>query len=98
VPAGNVYAYENAAGETVEEMENRQGKLVLRRFYRPAPPACAYLKGIGLNTDRYWRDDGEQIFHCLSPYKDVGAVVEAAHEAKLARMVARLEPRICVKG
>jgi tRNA-splicing ligase RtcB len=31
-------------------------------------------------------------------YKDVGAVVEAAHEAKLARMVARLEPRICVKG
>jgi len=31
-------------------------------------------------------------------YKDVGAVVGAAHLAKLARMVARLEPRICVKG
>jgi hypothetical protein len=27
VPAGNVYVYENAAGETVEEMENRQGHL-----------------------------------------------------------------------
>jgi tRNA-splicing ligase RtcB len=31
-------------------------------------------------------------------YKDVGAVVEAAHAAKLARIVAHLEPRICVKG
>jgi hypothetical protein len=29
VPAGNVYSYENAAGETVEEMENRQGQLRL---------------------------------------------------------------------
>ena len=76
VPAGHVYAYENAAGETVEETENRQGKLVLRRFYRPAPPACAYLKGIGLNTDRYWRDDGEQVFHCLSPYKALGTVAD----------------------
>ena len=31
-------------------------------------------------------------------YKDVGAVVEAAHAAKMARIVAHLEPRICVKG
>jgi tRNA-splicing ligase RtcB (3'-phosphate/5'-hydroxy nucleic acid ligase) len=31
-------------------------------------------------------------------YKDVGAVVEAAHRAGLARKVARLEPLICVKG
>jgi tRNA-splicing ligase RtcB (3'-phosphate/5'-hydroxy nucleic acid ligase) len=31
-------------------------------------------------------------------YKDVTAVVEAADEAGLARMVARLEPLICVKG
>jgi hypothetical protein len=71
-PAGNVYAYENAAGETVEETENRQGKLILRRFYRPAPPACAYLRSLGLATDRYWRDDGDPIFHCLSPYQELG--------------------------
>ena len=31
-------------------------------------------------------------------YKDVSAVVEAADHAHLARMVARLEPLICVKG
>jgi tRNA-splicing ligase RtcB len=31
-------------------------------------------------------------------YKDVSAVVEAADHAHLARMVARLEPVICVKG
>jgi tRNA-splicing ligase RtcB len=31
-------------------------------------------------------------------YKDVSAVVEAAHAAKLACKVARLEPLICIKG
>lgn len=31
-------------------------------------------------------------------YKDVQAVVEAADAAGLARVVARLEPRICIKG
>jgi len=31
-------------------------------------------------------------------YKDVTAVIEAAHHAGLARKVARLEPMICVKG
>jgi len=31
-------------------------------------------------------------------YKDVGAVVEAADQANLARKVARLVPLICVKG
>ncbi|MGQ0663536.1 MAG: RtcB family protein [Pseudomonadota bacterium] len=31
-------------------------------------------------------------------YKDVRAVVEATHEAGLARQVARLEPLICIKG
>jgi tRNA-splicing ligase RtcB len=31
-------------------------------------------------------------------YKDVSAVVDAAHEAGLARKVARLEPIICIKG
>lgn len=31
-------------------------------------------------------------------YKDVGAVVDAAHRAGLARKVARLEPRVCIKG
>ena len=31
-------------------------------------------------------------------YKDVSAVVEAAHRAQLARKVARLEPLICIKG
>jgi hypothetical protein len=75
-PAGNVYAYENAAGETVEETENRQGKLINRRFYRPAPPACAYLRSLGLTTNRYWRDDNEQVFHCLSSYKELGTVAD----------------------
>jgi len=31
-------------------------------------------------------------------YKDVGAVCQAAHRAGLARIVARLEPLVCVKG
>jgi tRNA-splicing ligase RtcB len=31
-------------------------------------------------------------------YKDVGAVVEAADRAGLARRVAKLEPLVCVKG
>ena len=31
-------------------------------------------------------------------YKDVDAVVEAAHAAGLARKVARLRPLICIKG
>jgi hypothetical protein len=69
VPASNVYSYENAACEAVKdkEMENRQGKLISRRFYRPATPACAYLHSVGLGTGRYWRDDDERTFHCLSP-------------------------------
>jgi hypothetical protein len=75
-PAGHVYAYENAAGEMVEEMENRQGQLINRRFYRPALPACTYLDGVGLGTGRYWRDDGEQFFHCLSPMTELGTAAE----------------------
>jgi tRNA-splicing ligase RtcB len=31
-------------------------------------------------------------------YKDVGAVVQAAHDAGLSRKVARLEPVVCIKG
>jgi tRNA-splicing ligase RtcB len=31
-------------------------------------------------------------------YKDVGAVVDAAERAGLARKVARLRPAICIKG
>ena len=31
-------------------------------------------------------------------YKDVGAVVDAAHETGLSSKVARLEPLVCVKG
>jgi Family of unknown function (DUF6030) len=76
VPAGNIYEYENTAGETVEELENRQGKLIYRRFYRPAPPACAYLHSVGLNTGRYWRDDGDRIFNCLSPMTQLGTAAE----------------------
>jgi len=76
-PGGyKVYSYENAAGETVEETENPLGKLIGRRFYRPASPACAYLRSLGLKTDRYWRDDGDLIFHCLSPYKEVGTIAD----------------------
>ena len=31
-------------------------------------------------------------------YKDVSAVVDAAHAAGLARKVARVEPLVCIKG
>jgi tRNA-splicing ligase RtcB len=31
-------------------------------------------------------------------YKDVGAVVDAAQEAGLARKVAKLKPFVCIKG
>jgi hypothetical protein len=76
-PGGyKVYSYENAAGETVEETENPRGKLIGRRFYRPAPPACASLHGVGLSTGRYWRDDDEQVFHCLSPMTELGTAAQ----------------------
>jgi hypothetical protein len=76
-PAATFYAYENAAGETVEEMENLQGKIINRRFYRPAPPACAYVRSVDLETERYWRDEGgEPCFHCLSPMKELGTVAD----------------------
>jgi hypothetical protein len=76
-PGGyKVYSYENTAGETVEEWENRPGKLIGRRFYRPAPPACASLRSLGLNTDRYWRDDGDSVFRCISPVKELGTVAD----------------------
>ncbi len=31
-------------------------------------------------------------------YKDVSDVVKAPHEAKLSKMVAKLEPLVCIKG
>jgi tRNA-splicing ligase RtcB len=31
-------------------------------------------------------------------YKDVGAVVDAAEQAGLARKVARVRPLVCIKG
>jgi len=51
-------------------------------------------KGILIRSPSY-RGVGEE-----SPgaYKDVTAVVDAAHEAGLSRKVAKLEPMICVKG
>lgn len=33
-----------------------------------------------------------------SAYEDIGAVTEAAYKAWLARKVARLVPRVCIKG
>jgi hypothetical protein len=76
VPAGNIYSYENAAGEAVEEIETRQGKLINRRFYRPTPPACAYVRSVGLETQCYWRDKGEPLFTCLSPLTQLGSVAD----------------------
>ena len=76
VPAGHVDSYKNAAGETVEETENPLGKLIVRQFYRPVPPACAYLHSLDLKTDRYWRQDPDPVFHCLSPYKELGTAAD----------------------
>lgn len=42
-----------------------------------------------------WRGVAEE---APGAYKDVSEVVDAAHEAGLARRVVRLEPMICVKG
>jgi tRNA-splicing ligase RtcB len=42
-----------------------------------------------------WRGVAEE---APGAYKDVGAVVDAADDAGLARKVARLEPVVCVKG
>jgi tRNA-splicing ligase RtcB len=42
-----------------------------------------------------WRGVAEE---APGAYKDVGAVVDAADHAGLARKVARLEPLMCVKG
>jgi chaperonin GroEL (HSP60 family) len=42
--------------------------------------------------------DGGVAEEAPGAYKDIDAVVEAAHRAGLARKVARLEPVICIKG
>ena len=42
-----------------------------------------------------WRGVAEE---APGAYKDVTAVVDVAHEARLARKVAKLEPIICIKG
>ncbi len=42
-----------------------------------------------------WRGVAEE---APGAYKDVSAVVEAAHQAGLAHKVARLEPLVCIKG
>jgi tRNA-splicing ligase RtcB len=42
-----------------------------------------------------WRGVAEE---APGAYKDVGAVVDAAQAAGLARKVARLAPLVCVKG
>ncbi len=59
-------------------------------------------------TDTLWRIEphGAMRLHGLcgvaeeapGAYKDVGAVVDAAQAAGLAKKVARLEPLICIKG
>ncbi len=48
-----------------------------------------------LVRSRSWKGVAEE---APGAYKDVGAVVDAADAAGLARKVARLEPMICVKG
>jgi tRNA-splicing ligase RtcB len=54
------------------------------------------LAGRGiLIRSRSMRGVAEEAPHA---YKDVGAVVQAAHDAGLSRKVARLEPLVCVKG
>ena len=52
------------------------------------------LRGI-LIRSRSFRGVAEE---APGAYKDVGAVVEAAHQANLSRKVAKLKPLICVKG
>jgi len=54
------------------------------------------LAGLGiLIRTRSYRGVAEE---APGAYKDVSAVVEATHAAKLARKVAKLAPLICVKG
>ncbi len=42
-----------------------------------------------------WRGVAEE---APGAYKDVSAVIEAAHDAGISRKVARLEPLVCIKG
>ena len=42
-----------------------------------------------------WRGVAEE---APGAYKDVGAVVQAAHDAGISKTVARLEPLVCIKG
>jgi tRNA-splicing ligase RtcB len=48
-----------------------------------------------LIRSRSWRGVAEE---APGAYKDVSEVVEATHQAKLAKKVARLVPVACVKG
>ena len=41
---------------------------------------------------------GSIALHAPGAYQDIAAVVEAAHQAGLARKVAMLAPVICIKG
>jgi RNA-splicing ligase RtcB len=44
------------------------------------------------------QDAGRRLAAEFVRFKDVTAVVNAAHDAGLARLVARLEPLVCIKG
>jgi len=51
-------------------------------------------KGIVIRSNT-WRGVAEE---APGAYKDVSAVVQAAHDAGISKMIARLEPVICIKG
>jgi tRNA-splicing ligase RtcB len=68
-----------------QALKQWQGREVVERLAR---------QGI-LIRSRSYRGVAEE---APGAYKDVGAVVDAADQAGLARKVARLKPVICIKG
>ena len=87
-----VFAEETAGGRFFEVLLNddlTSGTVV----ERPAVGRLAH-EGI-LIRSRSMRGIAEE---APGAYKDVSEVVEAAHQAGLAKKVAKLKPRVCIKG
>ncbi|HSG65697.1 MAG TPA: RtcB family protein, partial [Gammaproteobacteria bacterium] len=78
----------HGAGRT---MSRHQAK---RRWRGKDVVATLAGKGIVVRS-RSWRGIAEE---APGAYKDVGAVVQAAHDAGISGKVARLEPLVCIKG
>jgi tRNA-splicing ligase RtcB len=89
--AGSERAFASACHGAGRRMSRHQA---LKQWRGQAVVDDLAARGILIRSPS-WRGVAEE---APGAYKDVGAVVDAADHAGLARKVARLEPLVCVKG